>query len=170
MPDKIITGRVIKFGDFVNTDVIAPGRWMHEGMDTLRLHTMEAIRPEFYKAVIPGDIVVAGRNFGCGSHREQATAIMDFLGVTAIVADSISRLYFRSCVAYGIPILAVPGVSGIVNEGEVIEVSMGRSEITVKNVASGAIITAPPIPDMMVRILEAGGLHGLLKQRLAEEG
>ena len=104
MAEKIIKGKVLKLGDYVNTDVISPARWMREGLEVLRLHTMEAIRKDFYKDVEPGDILVGGRNFGCGSHREPATTIMKFLGIRAIVADSLARLYYRSCIAFGIPV------------------------------------------------------------------
>lgn len=168
MADRIIKGRVLKFGDFVNTDVIAPGRWMREGLEVLRLHTMEAIRPDFYKDVKPGDIIVGGRNFGCGSHREQATAIMQTLGIAAIVADSIGRLYFRNGIAFGIPIFSAPGVSGIVEEGEELEIAIGRDQVSFRNVTRGGEVTGPPIPDVMAKILEAGGVYELLKQRLAQ--
>ena len=169
MADKIIRGRVLKLGDFVNTDVIAPGRWMREGLEVLRLHTMEAILPEFYKDVKPGDIIVGGRNFGCGSHREQATAILQVLGIAAVVADSIGRLYFRNGMAFGVPLFSAQGVSQIVDEGEELEIVMGPDKVTIRNVASGREVTGPPIPDIMAKVLEAGGMYNLLKQRLAEE-
>jgi len=169
MSNKTIKGKVIKFGDDVNTDVIAPGRWHRQGMDILRLHTMEAIRPEFCKAVEPGDILVAGKNFGCGSHRESATAIMKFLGISAIVADSIARLYYRNCIAFGIPIFGIDGVSENFVEGDEIEIVIGPEKVTVRNAGTGREAAAPPIPDTMSQILEAGGVYNLLKKRLEEE-
>ena len=129
MTDKLIKGRVVKFGDQVNTDVMAPGRWHRQGMDILRLHTMEAIRPDFYKQVRPGDVLVAGKNFGCGSHRESATAIMKVLGISAIVADSIARLYYRNCIALGIPVFGIRGISTIFAEGDEIEISIGAEGV-----------------------------------------
>ncbi len=168
MADRVIKGRAIKLGDYVNTDVISPARWMREGLDVLRLHTMEAIRPDFYKDVKPGDIIVAGRNFGCGSHREQATAIMQVLGISAIVADSIGRLYFRNGMAFGIPIFSAPGVSALVAEGEEMEIDMGAHKVTIKNLTRGGEVAGPPIPDIMARVMEAGGVYALLKRRLAE--
>jgi len=168
MTDKLIKGRVVKFGDQVNTDVMAPGRWHRQGMDILRLHTMEAIRPDFYKQVRPGDVLVAGKNFGCGSHRESATAIMKVLGISAIVADSIARLYYRNCIALGIPVFGIRGISTIFAEGDEIEISIGAEGVVVRNVADGKEGKAPPIPETMYQIMEAGGVYSLLKKRLAE--
>ena len=169
MNKKSIKGKVIKFGDNVNTDVIAPGQWHRKGMDILRLHTMEAIRTEFYKEVRAGDIIVAGKNFGCGSHRESATAIMKVLGISAIVADSIARLYYRNCIAFGIPIFEIEGVSNIFVEGDAMEIVIGPENVSVRNVKSGKQTTAPPIPETMAQILETGGVYKLLKKRLAEQ-
>lgn len=170
MAEKIIKGKVVKLGDYVNTDVISPARWMREGLDVLRLHTMEAIRPNFYMDVKPGDILVGGRNFGCGSHREPATAIMEVLGVLAIVADSVARLYYRNCIAFGIPVFGVDGISRMIEEGEEMEIIMGTDRVKFRNMTRGGELTAPSIPETMAKVLEAGGVYKLLKQRLAEEG
>lgn len=166
---EVIKGRVIKLGDDVNTDVISPARWMREGLEVLRLHTMEAIRKDFYKDVQPGDIIVAGNNFGCGSHREPATTIMKLLGVAGIVADSVSRLYFRNCIAYGIPIFGAEGVSKLVEEGDTISLSITEKVVTIRSGKSGKEVSAQPIPETMIRVLEAGGIYPLLKQTLAKE-
>jgi len=169
MAERVIKGKVVKLGDYVNTDVISPARWMREGLEVLRLHTMEAIRPDFYKDVKPGNIIVGGRNFGCGSHREPATAIMKVLGISAIVADSIARLYFRSCIAFGIPVFGVDGVSRIIEEGDEMEIIMGANRVRIRNITRGGEVSAPSIPDTMAKVLEAGGVYQLLKQRLAEK-
>ncbi len=168
MAERIIKGKVVKLGDYVNTDVISPGRWMREGLEVLRLHTMEAIRPDFYKDVQPGDILVGGRNFGCGSHREPATAIMEVLGIAAIVADSVARLYYRNAIAFGIPVFAVEGISRMVEEGEELEITLGAERVTFRNTTRGGELSALPIPETMAKVLEAGGVYKLLKQRLAE--
>lgn len=165
MSNTRITGKVVKLGDNVDTDVISPARWMREGLDVLRLHTMEAIRPDFYKDIAAGDIVVAGSNFGCGSHREPATAIMQKLGVAAIVCDSISRIYYRNAIAYGIPAFSVKGVSSMIEEGQSLEISMTDNSVTLKNLASGETMQASPMPEIMQNVLEAGGIYNLLKQR-----
>jgi 3-isopropylmalate/(R)-2-methylmalate dehydratase small subunit len=169
MSEKIIKGKVVKLGDYVNTDVISPARWMREGLDVLRLHTMEAIRPDFYQDVQPGNIIVGGRNFGCGSHREPATAIMKVLGISAIVGDTIARLYYRNCIAFGIPVFAVDGISGLIDEGEELEIIFGAERISFKNLTRGGELSALPFPDTMAKVLEAGGVYPLLKQRLAEK-
>ncbi|OGP58650.1 MAG: hypothetical protein A2162_12085 [Deltaproteobacteria bacterium RBG_13_52_11b] len=169
MGERKIKGKVLKFGDFVNTDVISPARWMREGLEVLRLHTMEAIRSDFYKDVNPGDIIVGGRNFGCGSHREPATAIMETMGISAIVADSVARLYYRNCIAFGIPVFSVDGISRIIEEGDEMEIVMKPDKVTFRNLSKGGEVTGPPIPDTMAKVLEAGGVYKLLKQRLSEE-
>ena len=168
MAKSVIKGKVVKLGDYVNTDVISPGRWQREGLEVLRLHTMEAIRTDFYKDATPGDIIVGGRNFGCGSHREQATAIMKVLGIAAIIADSVARIYFRNCIAFGIPVFGVDGVSRMFEEGDEMEIVMETDRVSVRNIARSAELTASPIPDTMAKVLEAGGVYNLLKQRLAE--
>jgi len=165
MAIKTITGRVIKLGDYVNTDVISPARWMREGLDVLRLHTMEAIRPDFYRDVNPGDIIVGGKNFGCGSHREPATAIMQTLGISAIIAESMARLYFRNGIAFGIPVFSAQGISEIVEEGQTLEIVMDTDEVTIKNLETNKQLTAAPIPKTMADVLEAGGVYKLLKQK-----
>ena len=169
MEKRVIAGRALKFGDSVNTDVIAPARWMREGMDVLRLHTMEAIRPDFYKDVKPGDIIVAGRDFGCGSHRGSATSIMRVLGVSAIVAESLGRIYFRNCIALGIPVFSATGISAMVEEGDTLEITMGEDGVVIKNTSKGKELTAPPLPETMANILEAGGMYPLLRKRLAAQ-
>lgn len=167
MSGRIIKGKVVKLGDYVNTDVISPARWMREGLDVLRLHTMEAIRPDFYKDVQPGNIIVGGRNFGCGSHREPATAIMKVLGISAIVGDSVARLYYRNCIAFGITVFAVDGISRMIEEGEEMEIILGTDKVSFKNLTRGGELSVLPIPDTMAKVLEAGGVYPLLKQRLA---
>jgi 3-isopropylmalate/(R)-2-methylmalate dehydratase small subunit len=165
---RIIKGKVVKLGDQVNTDVISPARWMRDGLDVLRLHMMEAIRPDFYKDVTPGDILVGGRNFGCGSHREPAIEIMKVLGISAIVADSVGRLYYRICIAFGIPIFTVKGISRMIEEGEEMEITIGMDKVAFRNITRGGELSALPIPETMAAVLEAGGVYKLLKRRLVE--
>ena len=164
--DNVIRGRTVKLGDNINTDLIAPVRWMRQSLDELRLHTMEAIRPDFYKEVTPGTILVAGRNFGCGSHREQATEIMLFMGVSVIVAESVARLYFRNAIAFGLPLFVVPGISEVAKNDDKLEISIDKCSVRITNLSTGLELTAPPIPAILTEILEAGGIYKLLKQRL----
>lgn len=169
MTERVIKGRVVKLGDYVNTNLMSPGQWSREGLEVLRLHTMEAIRKDFYKDVNPGDILVAGRNFGCGSHREPAVGIMKFMGISAIAADSVARIYYRNCIAFGLPVFGVDQISRMVEEGDEMEITMGTGEVRFRNLTRGKELTSSPIPDMMAKVLEEGGIYELLKKRLEEE-
>jgi 3-isopropylmalate/(R)-2-methylmalate dehydratase small subunit len=166
--ERSIKGKVVKLGDSVNTDVMSPGQYIQQGLDAVRLHTMEAIRVEFYRDVKPGNILLAGKNFGCGSHRESATAVMKHMGLSAIVADSVARLYFRNCIAFGIAAFSVEGVSRLFEEGDEMEIVMGEDKVAIRNVTRGGEVTGPPIPETMAKVWEAGGVYPLLKQKLAE--
>lgn len=162
---RTIKGRVIKLGDKVNTDIIAPGRWKSETMEILKAHTMEAVRPDFPYQVRPGDILVAGRDFGCGSHREQATEVMQSMGISAIAADSVARLYFRNGIAFGLPVIAAKQVSGFADEGDEMEIEMSEKVILLTNLTRGTSMCAPPLPPAMQCVLEAGGIYGYLKKK-----
>ena len=113
------SGRVWKFGDSVETDAINP-YYQYPTMEELKQHTLEAYRPEFPREVKPGDILVAGRNFGCGSSRPGL--VLREVGIAAIVVESVSRLFMRNSIARAMPIFMAPGITGIVNDGETLEV------------------------------------------------
>lgn len=163
---SVIRGRVIKLGDKINTDVIAPGRWKSMGMDVLRRHTMEAVRPDFYSQVRPGDILVAGCDFGCGSHREQATEVMKAMGISAVAADSVARLYFRSGIAFGLPIIAAEKISEFAEEGDDLEIVMEDTGIHLINHSQDTELDAPALPEIMRQVLEAGGIYQYLKAHM----
>lgn len=162
----IIRGKVIKIGECINTDIIAPGRWKSEGMETLKLHTMEAMYPDFYSLVTPGDILVAGRDFGCGSHREQAITVLQALGIQAVVADSVARLYFRNGLALGFPVLAASGICDMVKQRDQLEISIETCSINLKNCTSGQCMALPGLPSEMYNVLVAGGIFACLKQKI----
>jgi 3-isopropylmalate/(R)-2-methylmalate dehydratase small subunit len=108
----IIQGKVWKFGDNVNTDVIYPGKYLAIFEPTeMAQHCFELVYPDFAKQVKPGDIVVAGRYFGCGSSREQAAACLKFAGISCVVAESFARIYYRNAINLGLPIVICPGIS-----------------------------------------------------------
>ena len=161
-----LNGKAVVLADHVNTDVIAPGRWKLEGMEVLKAHCLEAIVPDFGSLVSPGDILVAGEDFGCGSHREQAVTVLWALGIRGILADSVSRLYYRNCIALGMPILAIPGVSALVKAGDRLQVKLDEGEIVVVNQTTGEKKTAPPLPKDMLTILEDGGILLSLKKEM----
>lgn len=160
-----VRGRVWKFGDDVNTDVIYPGKYLPltdpEGM---ALHAFEAVRPGFAKAVKPGDVLVAGKYFGCGSSREQAATCLKALGLGAVIAESFARIYYRNAINLGLPILACPSIAEKVEEGQELEADLRRGLI--KNMTTGETFQARPLPAFVLEILEAGGLIPYLKGRL----
>jgi 3-isopropylmalate dehydratase small subunit len=157
-------GRVWKFDDSIDTDVIAPGG---ERGERLRETTMAAVRPEFPREVKPGDIIVAGRNFGCGSHREEANLILREIGIQAIVAESIARLFFRISVSIAQPIFIAPGITDVVEDQEILEIDYAAG--TVKNINTGHAVEIRKFPSSVERIFRAGGMIPLLKQRLERE-
>jgi 3-isopropylmalate/(R)-2-methylmalate dehydratase small subunit len=169
---KSIRGRVIKLAqNGIDTDVIAPGEWLLKGfgdpnLETLRPHVFESIRPQLNEIVKPGDVFVVGRNFGAGSHREAAVQIFQIWGVQAVIGESLARLWFRNAIAAGFPAFQLPGVTQMFDEGETIEIDLAAW--TVSNPARDATRSIRPFPPTVVRMLEAGGMIALLKQRIAE--
>jgi 3-isopropylmalate dehydratase small subunit len=157
-------GRVWKFGDSIETDAINP-YYRYPTMEALKQHTMEAYRPEFPKAVKPGDILVAGRNFGCGSSRPGL--VLREVGIVAIVVESVSRLFFRNSIARAIPLFVAPGVTGIVNDGETLDVDYRAARVT--NVATGAAVELKRFPPLIEQIFECGGLLELAYERYMRE-
>ena len=162
--DKPIKGRVWKFGDSVETDAINP-YYQYPTMEELKLHTLEAYRPEFPQEVRPGDILVAGRNFGCGSSRPGI--VLREVGIAAIVVESVSRLFMRNSIARAMPIFMAPGITGIVNDGEILEVDYPKG--TVRNPATGASVAIRAFPPLIERIVNAGGLLEFARQRYLAE-
>lgn len=165
----IVKGRVWKFGDSVDTNVIAPLHLMRKGnIEELAPHAMAALRPEFPHRVRPGDIIVAGTNFGCGSHREEANLVLEKIGIKAIVAESVARIFLRTSINLAYPTLVAPGVSSLVEDQEELEIDYPKG--TVRNLRSGKEIPLPKYPPSVEQIFEAGGILTLLKERCIREG
>ena len=162
--DRVLRGRVWKFGDSIETDAINP-YYRYPTMDELKQHTMEAYRPEFAKEVKSGDILVAGRNFGCGSSRPGL--VLREVGIAAIVAESVARLFLRNSIARAIPIFFAPGVTSIVEDGQTLEVDY-RGGI-VRNPATGARVELRKFPPLIESIFAAGGLPEFAYQRYQRE-
>ena len=158
-----ITGRVWKYGDDVNTDVIFPGKYTYSISDRkeMALNALEDLDPDFVKNVRPGDIIVAGKNWGCGSSREQAVISLKEAGVGAIVARSFARIYFRNCINEGLPIVTCDAVD-MVETGD--EVSIDFEAGTV--VTPAAEYTFPPLAPSVMEILDAGGLVPHVRKKL----
>lgn len=160
----VIRGRVWKFGDSIETDAINP-YYRYPTMEELKQHTMEAYRPEFPKEVKPGDILVAGRNFGCGSSRPGL--VLREVGIVAIVVESVSRLFLRNSIARAIPIFQAPGVTGMVEDGQTLEVDYPRG--MVRNPATGAAVALRKYPLLIERIFQCGGLPEFARERYLAE-
>ena len=158
---KMIQGRVWKLGNDINTDLISPGRYLAAPIEEIKEHVLEAINPRFAQEVRKGDVVVGGKNFGCGSSRESAPQALKALGVAAVVAESFARIFFRNAVAVGLPVLACPSVSQSFEEGETLELDLEKAEV--KNRARGTSLQGSPLPQQMLDVLNKGGIPALLK-------
>ena len=159
-------GRAWVFGDDINTDVMAPGLYFKSSMDEMVKHCLEAVNPDFARQVQPGDIVVAGRNFGVGSAREQAAMALTHLGVGAVLAVSFGRIFYRNALNFGLPALVWPD-AGTVLPGDRLRVDPIAGRID--NERSGELHTVPGIPAHLMAMVEAGGLMPWLKVRLNKE-
>ncbi len=159
----IIEGRVWKFGDDVDTDVIVPGRYLIGDVAEIALHVMEGIRPGFADLIEPGDIIVAGSNFGTGSSRDVAVKAMQATGIQAIVAESFARIYFRNCINSGLAPVECPGAN-VIEEGQRVRIDMLDGNVTV--VDTGVVLEAVPLPKEIASILDAGGLVGFMRRKI----
>jgi 3-isopropylmalate/(R)-2-methylmalate dehydratase small subunit len=154
------------FGDNVDTDVIAPGRYMKFGIDQIAQHCFEAVDPAFSRQVAQGDIIVAGRNFGCGSSREQAPAALKHLGIAALIAESFAGLFYRNALNLGLPALACSGAKRIRN-GDRISIDYARNELF--DITSDERMPFEPIPAHLMEMMRDGGLLPHLEKRLARK-
>lgn len=162
--NRVIRGRVWKFGDSIDTDAINP-YYRYPTMEELKQHTMEAYRPEFPREVRPGDLIVAGRNFGCGSSRPGL--VLREAGIAAIVAESVARLFLRNSIARAMPIFMAPGVTGIVEDGATLEIDYPQR--LVRNPATGAAVPLRKYPPLIESIFACGGLPEFARERYLRE-
>jgi 3-isopropylmalate/(R)-2-methylmalate dehydratase small subunit len=148
-------GRVWSFGDDVDTDVITPTKYINS-RDQYVAHTLEPIEPDFADEVEPGDVIVAGSNFGCGSSRE--TAAIAFLDheVEAIVAESFARIFYRNAINIGLPVYICPEASQVISDGD--DVAIDHEDAVISNRTTGEEIAAEPHPEFIQKILDVGGL------------
>lgn len=158
----VIKGKIWKFGDSIDTDIIIPARYLILPIEEAKEKTMEPIRPSFYKEFEKGDIIMAGKNFGCGSSREQAPAVLKALGVSAIVAKSFARIFFRNAINLGIPTIECEEAYDKVEEGEEIEIEPETGKI--KLLKQGDTLQGSKLPSFLLEIINDCGLIPHLKK------
>ena len=156
-----ISGRVWKFGDDINTDYMAPGFVKNQPWELVKKAILH-VHPGFTAGYKPGDLIVAGENFGCGSSREAAPANLKRLEVGCVVAESFGRIFLRNSIAIAFPVLICKGITQAFEEGEELELDFAQS--IVRNRTRGTEIRGTPLPPELVRIVSAGGMMQLLKQ------
>lgn len=161
-----IKGKVIKYGDNVDTDVIIPARYLTTtDPQVLKEHCMEDLDPTFRERVTPQTILVAGKNFGCGSSREHAPLSIKASGVQAIIADSFARIFYRNAINIGLPIVEHPEATKAINEGDEVEIDFEKGEIV--NLTTGKALTIAPFPPFIQSIVREGGLMNYVKKKVA---
>ena len=162
------TGKVYKYGDNVDTDVIIPARYLNApSPDELAKHCMEDIDASFAGKVKPGDIIVGGANFGCGSSREHAPIAIRACGVRCVIAASFARIFYRNSINIGFPILECPEAAAAIQNGD--QVSVDFDSGLIRDETTGAEFRATALPPFIGRIMEDGGLLPYLKARLEKE-
>jgi 3-isopropylmalate/(R)-2-methylmalate dehydratase small subunit len=162
----IIKGTVWKFGENINTDVIAPTSAKAASNDPMARaqHCLEAINPDFARSVQQGDIVVAGRNFGCGSSRQTAPENLKMLGVSCVIAPSFGRIFLRNSINIGLPLLECARAPETIEEGDLVEVDISGGRIL--NITKGVEICTRPFPPFLLSIIEQGGIFNYARARL----
>jgi len=170
-PLSRIRGRAWVFGDNIDTDIIAPGELISFGLgdtaeeEQIRKNAFRAVRPGLYKDVKVGDVLIAGRNFGLGSHREPANKALYTLGFRAVIAESMARLFFRNAVAIGFHVFQVPGIRELVREGDELEIDPDGAML--RNVTRNTQQPLEPYSPLIRNIIEQGGILEVVKSRLA---
>jgi len=158
----LLRGKAFKFGGSISTDHIIPGRYasLRSNLDELAKHVLEDVNPTFVSRVREGDFIVAGNNFGLGSSREHAPLVIKMAGVSAILAKSVARIFFRNAINLGLPVL-ICDTDGI-DDGDELEIDLAAG--TVRDITNGQKLTFGKIPKVMLRILDEGGLIPYIKK------
>jgi 3-isopropylmalate/(R)-2-methylmalate dehydratase small subunit len=160
-------GKAWKFGNDIDTDLILPGRYLVLRCESdLAQHVLEGADIEFPKKVNKGDIIVGGKNFGCGSSREHAPIAIKGAGISAVVAESFARIFYRNSINIGLPLVEIKDISRHVFEGDELEIDMEKG--TLKNLTTDEEFEIKGLPDFMVEILNEGGLIPYLKKHIDE--
>ena len=163
------SGRAWVYGDNVDTDVIIPARYLvTSDPAVLAQHAMEDIDPTFAGAVRPGDVIVAGSNFGCGSSREHAPLAIKGAGIAAVIANSFARIFYRNAINIGLPIFECPEAAAAISAGDRVAVDLLRGQV--RDLTTGQTFQAQPYPESILRIIAAGGLIAATREKLRAAG
>ncbi len=162
-----LEGNAFTFGENLDTDQIYPGQYLElVRVEDIKLHALEGADPDFVKKFKPGDIIVAGANFGCGSSREQAAITLKAVGTGVILAVSFARIFYRNAINLGLPLLVSPGITDHVTSGDSLKIDL--KEGVVHNQSTGAELKVQPMSDYVFEILESGGIKPLVKKQLTQ--
>jgi 3-isopropylmalate/(R)-2-methylmalate dehydratase small subunit len=161
-----MSGRIFRLGDDIDTDQLAPGVYMKGGIEALAAHCLEGVRPGFAQEVTPGDVLVAGRNFGVGSSREQAAEALKHLGLAGVVALSFAGIFYRNAINLGLPVLTAPDLNAV-TDGAPAHLDVGAARLDL--LSEDRSIALDPLPDNLQVLLADGGLVPHLKKRFAKE-
>jgi 3-isopropylmalate/(R)-2-methylmalate dehydratase small subunit len=159
------TGRVHKYGSNVNTDEIIPARYLNSSdAKELAKHAMEDIDRDFVRKIKPGDFIIAENNFGCGSSREHAPLAIKEAGISAVIAKSFARIFFRNAINIGLPIIEAPEAVDKIGAGDIIELNLEEGKIF--NITKNEVYKGQPFPEFMQKIIKKGGLIGYIKDEI----
>ena len=160
-----VKGKAVKFGNNIDTDVILPGKWLSLiDPKELAKHAMEGLDPKFPEKAAKGVIVIGGKNFGCGSSREQAPLALKYAGVQCVLAESFARIFFRNSINIGLPVIECKGISTAVSEGDEISVDLEAGKI--QNLTTKKTMQGTKLPPFIMEIFSDGGLIENLRKRL----
>lgn len=166
--EKSVKGKAFVFGKNIDTDQIYPGRFVeYTDVEDIKKYAMYGADEGFVKKFKPGDIIVAGTNFGCGSSREHAAITLKAVGVGAVLAESFGRIFFRNAINLGVPVITCGGISKIVAEGDEVEVDIETGSIT--NRTTGATAKAVPLSPYIINILQSGGVKPMIRAMQMEK-
>lgn len=164
--EKVMKGKAWKFGNNIDTDQIYPGIYVElTEMEDIKKHALSgSAEPKFADEVQPGDIAVAGTNFGCGSSREHAAMTLKGAGVGAVLAESFGRIFFRNAINLGLPVIVCPGISKCAQKGDEIRIDIETGEVT--DVTRGKVLKTTPFSPYVLNILESGGIKNMIRKSL----
>lgn len=161
---KRLTGRALRYGDNINTDIIIPAKYLNTtDITVLAKHAMEPLDPEFKQKASTYNILVAGKNFGCGSSREHAAIVLKAAGIQAIIARSYARIFFRNAINQGIPALQIKDPSTGIDQGDLLDIDLESWKL--RDISKGKTMELSRLPDFLLDVLSSGGLTNYLKKR-----